>query len=115
MKIRVSDSNKVLDLNVNKTGVFSRGFGLMFKSKNTENLLFEFNNETRTSFTGLFVFFPFLILWLDKKNNVVEKKMVRAFEFSIKPKKNYRKVVEVPVNEKNREIIDFFVGKSRRV
>ena len=115
MKIKISDAGRTLDLNVKETGFFSRGTGLMFKTKNTESLLFNFSKNSRAKFTGMFVFFPFLMLWLDEGNNVVEKKIVKAFEFSVRPKKSFRKVVEVPVNAKNRDIISFFVGRSRNV
>ena len=115
MEIKVFNGKKSLNLHVKKTGQFSRGLGLMFKTRNTESLLFNFHKDVRVSFTGLFVFFPFLVLWLDGKNKVVDKRIVRPFELSVKARIGFRRVVEVPVNDENKEILKFFVEKSRKV
>lgn len=94
-----------------KLNIFQRFTGLMFRSSNTERLLFEFSFNSRIAIHSFFVFFPFLAIWLDGKNRVVEFKMVRPFLPSIKPAKKFKKLIELPLNNDNKKIIGFFVGK----
>lgn len=82
--------------------------GLMFRSSKSDCLLFGFDDDASFDLTGLFVFFPFLSIWLNEKNEVVDWKFVKPFEWRVSCKKKFRKVLEVPVNAKNSEIIDFF-------
>ncbi|MEK6928811.1 MAG: hypothetical protein AABW65_02570 [Nanoarchaeota archaeon] len=105
--------NKKIFLEAEKVFGVKRFFGLMFSGKNTKNLLFEFRKDSNASLTSLFVFFPFLVLWLDKRNKVIDFKIVKPFRLSIKTEKNYRKFVEIPVNNRNFEIIGLFVGKRK--
>ena len=86
----------------------------MFKNKNTDNLLFSFSSDRNISFTSLFVFFPFLIVWIDEKNKVLGKRLAKPFEPVIMARYNYRKVVEIPMNKRNLKTIGFFVGKKQR-
>ena len=96
---------KRIALNVRKAGAFSKGIGLMFKGRESDNLLFEFKRDVGISIHSFFVFFPFLALWLDSENKVLDSRIVKPFCFSVKPKKPFRKLVEIPFNEKNREMI----------
>ena len=114
MQVIVKDHNKKIKINLKKTGLFTRGSGLMFRTKNTDNLLFEFGKDVRISITSFFVFFPFLAIWLDKNNNVVDKKIVKPFILSIKPRNKFRKIIEVPLRENTEDIIKFFLGKGER-
>lgn len=74
------------------------GIGLMFKPKNTSALLFDFKRKTREAITSLFVFFPFVAVWLDDKNKVLDVKTIKPFRFAIFPKKPFNKLVEIPIN-----------------
>jgi len=112
MKIIINNSGKRRVLRVIKTGFFSRVLGLMFKSKNADNLLFEFEKNVKIPFHSLFVFFPFLLLWLNSENKVLEARIVKPFCFGIKPKKSFRKVIEMPFNSKNVRIIEFFILRN---
>jgi len=85
----------------------------MFKGKETDNLLFVFDKDTRTPIHSYFVFFSFLAVWLDKNNNALECQIVKPFASVVKPEKKFRKLVELPLNSKNIEIIKFFVGKGK--
>jgi uncharacterized membrane protein (UPF0127 family) len=87
--------------------------GLILRTRNTANLLFENPGGENFDLTSWFVFFPFLVLWLDGKNNVVDSRIARPFEARIKSRRAFSRVLEVPVNERNREIIDFFVGGKK--
>ena len=93
-----------------------RGIGLVFRTRNTQNLLFKFSRPNKTAITGLFVFFPFLAIWLDKEKRVIEKKYITSFYWSATPRKNSAYLLELPINDKNLEIIEkmgFSVGKER--
>lgn len=102
--------NKTIEIPVRKVSELGKISGLMFKTRDTDNLLFDFDKETNMSIHSFFVFFPFLAIWLDKNNSVVDFKIVRSFRLRVKSKKFFRKLVEVPFNDKNMKIINFFVG-----
>lgn len=111
--MRIFLNRKSIEIDARKVSFLRRGIGLMFRSKETEPLLFEFNNDGKRAITSFFVFFPFLAVWLDEKDRVVELKKILPFEFSIRPKRAFRKLVEIPFNHKNEKIISFFVGKRK--
>ena len=104
--------NKKIEITAKKVSSVGKITGLMLKTKNTENLLFEFSKKTEMKIHSYFVFFKFLAIWLDEKNNAVDFKIVSPFAFSVSAKKPFRKLVELPFNYKNRKIIVFFVGEE---
>lgn len=115
MKISVNfNANKLL-IDVKNTGFIRRGLGLTFRTRDTKNLLFEFSRGVtwQGNLTSIFVFFPFLALWLDDKNKVIDFRVVRPFEFCIKQKKKFRKIVEIPLNNRNKRLIVRFIGKNK--
>lgn len=82
----------------------------MFRKKEiSPALLFEFNKNTSLEIHSFFVSFSFLALWLDEKNNLLEKKIVKPNKIKIKPKEKYRKLVEIPLNRKFDDIISNLV------
>jgi uncharacterized membrane protein (UPF0127 family) len=111
--MKIYYKNKSINVSIKKPSPFNRLIGLMFKSKTNENLLFEFNKDTKMSIHSYFVSFDFLAVWLDKNNRVIEWKIVKPFSFIVRPRKPYLKLIEVPLNSKNKRIIDFFVGKGK--
>ena len=113
MNIIIRKNRRRIKVDVNKTGFIRMGLGLMFRSHNTRNLLFDFQSEVyyRGAITSWFVFFPFLAVWLDKNNKAMESRIVQPFKTSILPKKPFYRLVELPINAKNRHFIDFLVGK----
>ena len=74
--------------------------GLILKTRNTMPCIFEFKRPTSFKISSLFVFFPFVAVWLDGKNKVIEIKKVRPFTFSIGLKKPFYKIIEIPINPK---------------
>lgn len=112
-KIKIKFRDKYLNIFASEVSFLGKFFGLMFRSKNTNNLLFEFSKDAAVSMHSLFVFFPFLAVWLDGKNNVIEYKIVKPFTLYIKPKKRFDKILEFPINRKNNKIIKFFVGRRK--
>lgn len=113
MRVKLNHNGRKITLNVHETNFLNRGIGLMFKSRHTNNLLFEFNSEKEFSIHSLFVFFPFLAIWLNDRNKVVESRVVNPFSFKVKSKKRFRRLVEIPINEKNKAVIQLFVGKEK--
>lgn len=105
--------NKKIDVRVKKVSSLGKFTGLMFKSKNTENLLFDFKNDVKMAIHSYFVFFSFLAVWVNDKHEVLEWKIVNPFISIIRPKKSFRKLVEIPFNSVNIGIIEFFVGKRK--
>lgn len=78
--------------------------GLMFIRKgNAKPLLFSFPKQTSLAIHSFFVFFPFLAVWLDDKDNIMEIKTIKPFIPYIKPKKNFYKLLEIPINKKYEE------------
>jgi len=71
--------------------------GLMFKTRKTQPLLFEFPKDTRIAIHSFFVFFPFKAIWMDEKGKILEQKLVKPFTFSVRPKKPFRKLLEIPL------------------
>ena len=106
-------TRKIKIPNVKKLSLFEKGIGLMFSSrKKAKTLLFEFEKPVRISFTSLFVFFPFMIIWLDSKNKVLDFRKVNPFEFHIPSIKPFCRVLEVPFNDNYKKIINQFVERK---
>lgn len=107
--------SRVLKIPVRKVGFLERGIGLMFSSKNAGNLLFEFSKSSRPAITSIFVFYPFLAVWLDDYNRVVDYFVVRPFTLSVRSKTNCKKLIELPINTKNKQLLSVFRRKSGKV
>lgn len=105
---------KKISIPAKKTNFITKGTGLTFKTRNTPNLLFEFGKDVtwQGNLTSLFVFFPFLALWLDSKNRVIDHKVINPFLLTIKQKKRFRRILELPINEGNKGLIVRFIGKK---
>lgn len=109
MEFSFKYKNKKFKIHVKKLSWFGKGIGLMFSfRKKAKALLFEFNKSTKIGFTSLFVFFPFIIIWLDNENNVLDFRKIKPFTFDISSRKSYKKVLEIPFNNTYEEIISKF-------
>ncbi len=111
--MKVYRRGKSLNLSVKKVNFFGKFVGLMFKSKNTGILMFDFGRKNMLGIHSYFVFFPFLAVWLDGKDEVLESRIIKPFTFIVKPKSSFVKLIEVPINNKNLKIIDFFVDRGK--
>lgn len=74
---------------------FSKALGLMFSIR-PKALIFFFNQEKIISLHMFFVFFPIDVLWLNKEQEVVEKKTLQPFQLYT-PKNRAKFVIEFPV------------------
>lgn len=106
-----------LSCKVEPVNTFRRGLGLMFRTSMTENLLFSFTREGNQGrqLTAWFVFFPFYAVWLDKSQKVVDIRYVRPWEFYIHTRKNFSKILEFPVNSRNKKLITILRRKIRKI
>ncbi len=103
-KVGFHYKKKRLSFNARKCGMFGQFWGLMFsRREKAENLLFEFRKPVSFSIHSVFVFFPFVAVWLDEKGNVTKIKIIKPFTLSVKPKRKYKKLLEIPINRKNRK------------
>ena len=93
-------------------GIIGKGTGLMFKSSNTDALLFEFNKPIKEGIHSLFVFFPFVAVWLDDKNRIIEKRVILPFTLLAKPKKEFKKLLEIPINSKYSKVTSILIKNS---
>lgn len=105
--INIKFSRKAVKIRVKRMNFFGRFRGLMLRSRNADNLLFEFDRDMNLSIHSLFVFFPFLAIWLDSRNNVIDVRIVKPFCLSIRSNKRFRKIVEIPFNKNNAKLINF--------
>ena len=99
---------KRIEIPARKVGLFGKIRGLMFRSRNCENLLFNFSSSEKFGIHSFFVFFDFLAVWLDEGNRVLEWEVVKPWRFSARPKTGAVKLLEVPLNDKNMRILDLF-------
>ena len=111
--MKVNLNKKLMNLEVRKVSGFGKYSGLMFRTRDTDSLLFEFKNWKIASIHSFFVFFSFLAVWMDEKDKVVNFEVVRPFRVLVRPRRPSTKLIEIPINLKNRQILDFFVGKRK--
>jgi uncharacterized membrane protein (UPF0127 family) len=105
-KVSFIYNKKRFEIEVKLCNSFEKVSGLMFRNKKrAQALLFKFNRPTRLRIHSLFVFFPFIAVWLDDREEVVDLKMIKPFRSSVSQKKYFTKLVEIPFNERYRDII----------
>ena len=91
------NSKSIKITNVKKLSEFQKGIGLMFKKRNKcPAMLFEFTQPTTMGIHSLFVFFKFAAIWLDDKNRIVDKRIVKPFRLLVLFKKPFYKLVVIP-------------------
>jgi uncharacterized membrane protein (UPF0127 family) len=101
MNIVIKDnSRKIKVKNVKKVSKLEEGIGLMFhRREKCPAMLFEFSHPNKMLIHSLFVFFKFGAVWLDDKNKIVDKKIVKPFKLSISSGKPFYKLLEIPLNK----------------
>ena len=112
-KLRLKYSGKSLNLKIKRTNLFSKFFGLMFRSSETENLLFDFAKDCKIRIHSFFVFFSFIAIWLDEGGEVIALRRVRPFDFNLSSKKSFSKVIEIPINKRYSKLIGSLVGDTK--
>lgn len=108
-KITIHYKKKKIKLSAEDCSFFRKFSGLMFSRREKAGiLLFDFKTKQKIRIHSLFVFYKFIAVWLDKKNNVIDLKIVNPFNFCVSPKKSGFKLVEIPLNNKNKKIAGLF-------
>ena len=74
-----------------------KGTGLMFR-KDNRALLFPFRRKVNRAIHSFFCK-PFIALWFNDKR-IVDVQLVRPWQFSIRPKKKFNILLEIPVGNK---------------
>lgn len=110
--MEINFGGKKINIYVEKVSEFGKIKGLMFlKKQKAHPLLFEFKKPTRLGIHSFFVFFDFLAIWIDDKNNVLEYKIVKPFNLFIRPRKSFFKLIEIPLNYKYKKVVSV-VGRK---
>ena len=100
--------------NVRQCKGLDMGKGLMFsRREKAKALLFNFKEPTKITIHSFFVFFPFIAIWLDDKDNVLEVKKIKSFVPRISSAKSYSKLIEIPLNRAYADIAKIFVEDER--
>ena len=98
-----------IEISVEDCNLFEKFTGLMFsRREKAKILLFSFRRKQKIAIHSFFVFYSFLAVWLDDNNKIVDIKAVKPFQPCISPKKDSYKLVEIPINRKNKKILKFF-------
>jgi uncharacterized membrane protein (UPF0127 family) len=107
MEIGFFKNNKKLNLKVKKCGLFGMFRGLMFCRRENAKalLLLDFKESQRLKIHSLFVFFPFIAIWLDDKDKIIEIKKVNPWKFCVLPQKEFYKLIEIPCNRRYNNFI----------
>lgn len=113
-KIELNHKGKKIELEAKVCNFFERFKGLMFISKEkAKALLFDFKKPVRIPIHSFFVFFPFLVVWLNNENKIIEIRFVKPFNCPIHSKENFSKILEIPMNKKYKGIIRILVGDRK--
>ena len=110
-KISFDYRGKKFSFDAKICGFFDRALGLMFKPrKNAQALLFKFDKSSRITIHSLFVFFPFVVAWLDSKGKIIEIRKIKPFTPLVSIEKSYSLLIEIPINKKYSDIVKLLVG-----
>ncbi len=109
MKISIKYKKKRIIFDAENCNLFRKFSGLMFSRREKARiLLFNFKDKQKIAIHSFFVFYPFIAVWLNKKNKIVDLKIVKPFTPCVSPKKSCYKLVEIPINLKNKKEVNFF-------
>ncbi|MBI2629348.1 DUF192 domain-containing protein [Candidatus Pacearchaeota archaeon] len=104
------DGKHIVINNVFLEDKLGKFIGLMFSEREKAQILL-FEMQRPSSIHSFFVFCPFIALWLDDKNRVVEFKIVKPFTFSVISKKKFSKILEIPISRRHYDIVKRIVGE----
>ncbi len=106
-RISLEYKNKKTDIQIKECNSLERLRGLMFRSKEKSSaLIFNFKKNVKIPIHSFFVFFDFIVIWLDEKDKIIDVKKIKPFRLCILPKKPFKKIVEIPLNAKYKKEIN---------
>src|SRR3989338_779791 len=104
------DGKEIVIKDTLKSNQFMKLTGLMFSIRERAlPILFETKNPL--SIHSFFVFYEFLAVWLDDKDNVVDYRIVRPFSIREIAEKEFSKILEIPLNRRYYDVVNFIVGE----
>ncbi len=112
MNFRFFKDYKIFDVDVKRMNFFTQFIGLMFTSKNAKIRLFSYSKDSKIMIHSWFIYYPFLIIWLNRKKRIVGWKKVFPFNSCVVPPKKFRHFVEIPFNSSNKKILMNFLSKD---
>ena len=113
-KIRLSYKKEKFVIDLKICNWFEKFSGLMFsRREKAKSLLFDFKRPVKKAIHSYFVFFPFIAIWLNDKNKVIDFKIVKPFTSPTFPKKSFSKIIEIPINKKYEKIVGILVGDRK--
>jgi len=113
-KVGFNYRGEEFSLEVHRCKRFEMFSGLMFKRREkAKALLFDFKKEVKLNFHSLFVFFPFVAIWFDDKNRVLDVKKIKPFKINLPSRKPFTKVIEIPINKEYRALTKSLVGDTK--
>jgi hypothetical protein len=106
----VNKQGKKLKFEAFDCNAFEKGTGLMFSKEETAKILaFRFKKRSYLSIHSFFVFFPFIAVWTDDKNNILCWKIVKPFRFYVPgPARGFFNLIEIPMIKKHYKVVNFF-------
>jgi uncharacterized membrane protein (UPF0127 family) len=106
--LKICFRGKEIEVPVREVQGFGSVRGLMFRSLSRAGpLAFRFGRPARMAIHSLFVRFWFVAIWLDSEGRVMEWRLVRPWLLTVKPRKKYWTLVEVPLSKKYAFVVDF--------
>ena len=111
-KVSFEVEGKKFCVRARRCGVLNSG--LMVRTAKTVPCVFRFDKPSDFKITSMFVFFPFIAVWLDKLGEVIETRKVEPFTVAVSCKKKYHILLEIPVNKKYSSVITALMSFSRR-
>ena len=110
-KVGFKFKGKKIEVEARGCNLFTDVIGLMFsRRENASALLFHFSKPVSMRIHSMFVFFPFVAVWLDENNEVIQIKTIKSWKFGIRPKKKFVKLIEIPINKRYEKIVKLLVG-----
>jgi len=105
-KIIIHYKKKKIKIIAEDCNLLMKFVGLMFSLREkAEILLFSFKKEQKIRIHSFYVFYPFVAVWLDEKNKVIDLKIVKPFTLYVSHKNKADKLIEIPINKKYYDIL----------
>lgn len=115
MRIILNYKNRRVNVDLKVCNYFERFLGLMFtKRKKAKALLFDFKKSVKIPIHSFFVFFPFIAIWLDSKNKILDLKVIKPFRFCVCPNNSFSKLIEVPINVEYNNVAEVLCSSVTR-
>lgn len=115
IRVGLENKDKTLSLDVKPCNWFEKFSGLMFtrREKARALLLMDSRRPIVWRIHSFFVFFSFVAVWLDDKNKIIDSGIVNPFTLSIKSKRPFYKLIEVPINKRYKRVLGFLVEDTK--